>query len=105
MKLTAIQKMMKAAACLKHGGKMKDLISWSTSPFNPVCDRRAAVKNSVCAHCFSRRMMAIYKALAAKLARNRDWIVSLELEPQDVYKFKPKSGYFRFEAFGDLYIN
>ena len=103
MRLTATQKMMRKAACLKHGGKMKDLISWSTSPFNPVCDRRAAVKDSVCAHCFSRRMMAIYKALAAKLARNRDWIVSMELEPADVYKFKPKSGYFRFEAFGDLF--
>ena len=103
MKLTAIQKMMKAAACLKHGGKMKDLVSWSTSPFNPICDKRALNINSVCAHCFSRRMMKVYKALAAKLARNRDFIVSLDLKPEDVYKFKPKSGYFRFEAFGDLF--
>ena len=57
MKLTAIQKMMKAAACLNHGGKMTGLISISTTPFNPVCDRRAANPASICAHCFSRRMM------------------------------------------------
>lgn len=94
---------MRAAACLTHGGKMKDLISFSTSPFNPVCNRRAAVVGSVCSHCFSRRMMKVYKALADKLARNRDWIVSVDLQPADVYKFKPKSGYFRFEAFGDLF--
>ena len=103
MKLNSLQKLMKAMACLKHGGKMAGLISLSTSPFNPVCDRRAANASSVCHYCFSRRMMKIYKALAAKLARNRDILSTVEFTPADVYHFKPKSGYFRFEAFGDLF--
>ena len=103
MKLSAIQKMMRAAACLNHGGKMKNVISISTSPFNPICDARAAVPNSICAHCFSRRMMKVYRALDAKLRRNAEWLSTTEIQPADVYHFKPKSGYFRFEAFGDLF--
>ena len=103
MKLTANQKKMRLAACLNHGGKMSGLISISTSPFNPVCNKRAENVASVCHYCFSRRMMKIYKALAAKLARNADWLSTVELTAADVYPFKPKSGYFRFEAFGDLF--
>lgn len=103
MKLSDIQKKLRDAACKNHGGKMADIISFSTSPFNPICDRRAAVVNSVCHYCFSRRMMRVYKALAAKLARNRDFISTVELSAADCYHFKPKSGYFRFEAFGDLF--
>lgn len=103
MKLSDVQKKMRLAACLTHGGKMAGVISISTSPFNPVCDRRAAYKNSVCHYCFSRRMMRIYKALGAKLARNRDWLSTVELTAADVYPFNPKSNFFRFEAFGDLF--
>lgn len=102
-KLSIIQKIMRAMACLTHGGKMAGLISISTTPFNPICDARAANPASVCAHCFSRRMMTRYKALAAKLARNAEFLSTQEISPADVYHFKPKSGYFRFEAFGDLF--
>ena len=102
-KLSAIQRMMRAAACLTHGGKMKNVISISTSPFNPICDRRAAVANSICAHCFSRRMMRVYKALDEKLRKNAAWLSTVELTAADVYHFKPKSNFFRFEAFGDLF--
>ena len=102
-KLNELQKLMRKMACLTHGGKMAGLISISTSPYNPICDRRAANVNSVCHHCFSRRMMQIYKALAAKLAKNRDILSTVEFTAADVYHFKPKSGYFRFEAFGDLF--
>ena len=103
MRLTAGQKKMQAMACRNHGGKMTGVISISTSPFNPVCDRRAANPASVCAHCFSRRMMRVYKALDAKLKRNAEYLASVEIDAADVYKFKPKSGFFRFEAFGDLF--
>lgn len=102
-RLTDVQKTMRDALCRNHGGKMHDIISLSTSPFNPVCDRRAAYKNSVCHYCFSRRMMRVYKALGKKLARNRDWLSTVELTAADVYHVKPKSGFFRFEAFGDLF--
>ena len=44
-RLTDVQKTMRDALCRNHGGKMHDIISLSTSPFNPVCDRRAAYKN------------------------------------------------------------
>ena len=102
-RLSDVQKTMRDALCRNHGGKMHDIISLSTSPFNPVCDRRAAYKNSVCHYCFSRRMMRVYKALGKKLARNRDWLSTVEITAADVYHAKPKSGYFRFEAFGDLF--
>ena len=103
MKLNSNQKKMRAAACLNHGGKMAGLISISTSPFNPVCNKRAENVNSICHYCFSRRMMKVYKSLAAKLERNADWLSTAELTAADVYPFKPKSGFFRFEAFGDLF--
>jgi hypothetical protein len=104
MKLNANQKRMKAAACMKHGGKMTGLISLSTSPLiNLICIARAAIAGSICAHCFSRRMMNVYPALAAKLERNTHWLAYEEIKPEDVYHFKPRSGYFRFEAFGDLF--
>ena len=103
MKLSAIQKKMRDMLCKNHGGKMTGVVSLSTSPFNPICDRRAANVNSICHYCFSRRMMRVYKSLAAKLARNRDFLGSYEIQPADVYHVKPKSNYFRFEAFGDLF--
>lgn len=104
MKLTANQKKMKDAACLNHGGKMTDVISLSTSPLvNAICNLRAKIVNSICHHCFSRRMMAVYPSLAAKLERNTNWLCYEIIEPCDVYHFKPKSGLFRFEAFGDLF--
>ena len=102
-RLTANQKRMRDAACRNHTGKMTDLISISTSPFNWLCNLRASIKNSICAHCFSRRMMKRYPALAAKLARNADWLSTYEIKAEDVYHFNPKSGYFRFEAYGDLF--
>lgn len=102
-KLTEKQRKMREMACLTHGGKMTNLISLSTSPFNPTCNARAKNPASICSKCFSRRMMKAYPALAAKLARNRDYIGTVELTAADVYPFNPKSGYFRFEAFGDLF--
>lgn len=104
MKLTTNQKKMRDAACKNHGGKMKDVISLSTSPLvNAICNLRAAIVNSVCHYCFSRRMMRVYPSLAAKLERNTNWLAYEIIEPCDVYHFKPKSGLFRFEAFGDLF--
>lgn len=102
-RLNANQKKMRDAACRKHTGKMTNLMSISTSPFNWLCNLRAAIANSICAHCFSRRMMKRYPALAEKLRRNADWLTSYEIKPEDVYHFNPKSGYFRFEAYGDLF--
>lgn len=102
-RLSPIQKWMRNSACLKHTGKMTDLISISTSPFNWLCNLRAAIITSICAHCFSRRMMKRYPALAAKLKRNEAFYSHYTVKPEDVYHFKPKSGYFRFEAYGDLF--
>ena len=103
MKLTAIQKFMRSSACLNHTAKMLDLISISTSPFNWLCNQRAKIANSICAHCFSRRMMSRFPALAAKLERNAAFYSTYEIQPADVYHFKPKSGFLRFEAYGDLF--
>ena len=71
-RLNANQKKMRDAACRKHTGKMTNLMSISTSPFNWLCNLRAAIVNSICAHCFSRRMMKRYPALDKKLRRNAD---------------------------------
>lgn len=102
-RLTANQKRMRDGACRNHTGKMTDLMSWSVSPFNWLCNLKASVAGSICSHCFSRRMMKRFPALAEKLARNADWISSIDLTDEDVYIFNPKSGFFRFEAYGDLF--
>lgn len=102
-KLSPIQRWMRKSACLKHTGKMTDLISISTSPYNWLCNLRAKIAGSICSHCFSRRMMRRYPALAAKLQRNAAFYSHYDLKPEDVYTFNPKSGYFRFEAYGDLF--
>lgn len=102
-RLTNNQKKMRDSACRKHTGKMTGLMSISTSPFNWLCNLRALIIGSICSHCFSRRMMLRYPALKAKLERNAVWLTSYEIQPADVYHFNPKSGYFRFEAYGDLF--
>ena len=103
MKMSTMQKILKAAACVNHGGKMKNVISISTSPLvNVVCNARAKNPASICAHCFSRRMMKVYPALAAKLERNYNLLTTVELDDADIPKFAPRSGFLRFEAFGDL---
>jgi len=94
---------IKKAACLNHGGKMAGLVSISTSPLvNVICNARAKNPASICAHCFSRRMMRVYPALAAKLERNYNLFTTVELTAADIPKFNPRSGFLRFEAFGDL---
>lgn len=86
--------------CLDHTAKMEDMRSLSTSPNCELCNKRSKDPNSICAHCYSRRMMEIYPNLKAKLERN-DWVLKYTALTV-VLKIRTKLGAFRFEAFGDI---
>ena len=86
-----------------HTGKMKGLHSISTSPLcNGQCLKNAELENSICSNCYSFKMMKQYKALAGKMARNSERLCK-PLAPAEIPEnIKTPSGYFRFEAFGDV---
>lgn len=84
-----------------HTGKMSGLQSLSTAvEINPLCIKRQAKKDSICAHCFAVALTNRYSALAEHLRRNAA-ILSADVLPLSVLPLIP-SRYFRFESFGDL---
>lgn len=90
----------------KMTGKMSGFASLSTSPlFNPLCVKRAANKDTVCAHCYSVRMQKMYSALEKKLRINSELlsgsILSADAFPV-INTVTRAYKYFRLEAFGDL---
>lgn len=86
--------------CVNHTGKMRDMWSLSTIPFNRFCDGHCKIKGSICEHCYSRKMMNMYEALKNKLQKNADIINDRIYPVEEMPKIKKEV--FRFEAFGDL---
>lgn len=103
----------------KHEGKMKDLVSLSTSPLcNPLCLKRshgkhtakkevlARLKNgkhvSICEMCFSVSLNTFRKGMPEKLAKNTD-LLTKAIIPVEMWPYiASNSGLLRFESFGDL---
>lgn len=85
----------------KMNGKMSGMKSLSTSSLcNPICKERAKVKSSICSHCYSNSMQAMYTNLAKALAKNSDVLMNEFIASDDWARIKDEI--FRLEAFGDL---
>lgn len=96
-----ITEKVKDAICSNHTGKMKDVLSISTSVLeNKNCIERSKDVNSICHYCFAQRMLAQYESLEKKLSRNTE-LLTKQVIPA---KLMPvlNCAIFRFESFGDL---
>ena len=85
----------------KHTGKMTGMVSLSTSTLeNKECECHAAVKGSICEHCFARNLLNQRKSMNPALEQNylilNSVVIPVELWPLLNYRF------FRNESFGDL---
>lgn len=84
-----------------HSGKMEGMLSLSTCcANNETCKRRAAVKGSICSHCYAMRQMKVYKNMIGCLTKNFD-VLSSSVIPVDRMPIL-NCLVFRFESFGDL---
>lgn len=86
-----------------HNDKMAGLASISTSPLcNALCKERTNNPNMVCAHCYSMTMNTRFKNLRKCLENNSNVLPEIEIPADDLPRLFSETGYFRFEAFGDL---
>lgn len=87
--------------CTRHTGKMKGMVSLSTSPrLNPWCKSRAERGHGVCAHCYAQRSLKRYPQLVDKLERNTQILTGRLIAKEDLPKLNVSL--FRLESFGDL---
>ncbi len=87
----------------KHTGKMAGMYSLSTSALlNPYCVKRAKNKKSICAFCFSAKMLnnSFYKSLRKRLEHNTRVLTTRVLDVVEWPLINAHS--FRLESFGDL---
>lgn len=86
-----------------HNDKMAGVSSLSTSPLcNGLCKARTQVDGMICAHCYSMTMQKRFKGLQEALKKNADILTTYIFEPDEMPRLFSETGYFRFEAFGDL---
>lgn len=89
---------------MDHRGKMKDMISLSTSCLlNDFYKKRSKIEKSICSKCFAAAMLSngyIGKALKAKLAKNTEVLTTTDIPLEDIPVLN--IAFFRFESFGDL---
>lgn len=99
-------KTMRDMFCINHSGKMREMISLSSSPAaNGRCKHRAECggDDCICTHCYSRSMMEIYDALGVKLAANTEALTSEIIPGVNIPEVnEARHPYGRIEAFGDL---
>ena len=88
---------------VNHTAKMSGVNSVSTSPeYNHNCQAKRGILGTICQKCYSILMQKRYKTLRASLWRNA-WILSNVLfEEFELPYLYSATGFFRFEAFGDL---
>lgn len=87
--------------CTDHTGKMTGIDSLSTSVLlNPICQKRAQDKTSVCSKCYAGRMAKMYKGLEKVLAGNTE-VLTEKVIPVEEWPLL-NARIFRLEAFGDL---
>ena len=86
-----------------HNDKMHGVSSLSTSPLcNSLCKSRTRVDGMICAHCYSMVMQKRFAGLRSALEQNSTVLASYLFEPDEMPLLFSETGYFRFEAFGDL---
>lgn len=100
----AFRKLTGISITYAMNGKMKGMISLSTSPLvNAICAARQKVCGSVCAHCYAATMAKAYKNLGQMLIENGNVLADKVIPVEDWVRINPKAWkYFRLEAFGDV---
>ena len=100
---------------VNHTAKMSGLSSISTAcSVNPHCIARREAEQKkldaglikdnecVCLHCYAFNMLKRYKTMSNSLENNAEVLTSRILSDNEIPKLYSITGYFRFEAFGDL---
>lgn len=88
--------------CMDHTGKMKDILSLSTSPLtNERCQGRCKIHGTICSHCYSVAMQQRYHGLDGALRRNSE-ILYHNVIPVDEWPVLFTYDIFRIESFGDI---
>ena len=101
--LTALKKKYNIHVTTNHNDKMEGLSSMSTSPLlSETCRKRAEVKDSICAHCYSITMNHRFTNLQKCLIKNFEVLTTTIIPEEDLPFLFSETGMFRFEAFGDL---
>ena len=99
----AFERKTGAQFCKKHTAKMRGVKSISTSCLkSDLCKARKDIPGMICAHCYSMSMHEQYADLARVLSNNTDILTTVLFDAETMPKLSSPSGYFRFEAFGDL---
>lgn len=84
-----------------HSGKMKGMMSLSTScKTNPYCEQHSKVEGSICQKCYAQRQMKMYKNMSECFDRNAEILTKEILKEEDLPLLNVL--YFRFESFGDI---
>lgn len=87
--------------CWNHSGKMKNMLSLSTSvASNGNCRKNQQIEGSICQHCYAESLVNQRKTLKEKLELATDFLTSHIIEWEDIPYINALL--FRFEAFGDL---
>ena len=88
---------------INHNDKMAGLASLSTSPLcNDHCKKRAKNPATICSHCYSVTMQKRFAGLRKALAKNTEILTTIIIPKEDLPRLFSETGFFRFEAFGDL---
>ena len=92
--------------CDNHNDKMAGLCSISTSPLcNPHCEKRHNLPKEagcICSYCYSEIMNDRFARLRNKLIRNTELLTEQLIPVEDIPVLNSPTGFYRFEAFGDL---
>jgi len=82
-------------------GKMQGIPAITTSMAeNPVCKARSQNKDSICAHCYARKGLAMYKNARERYTENTKMLSSHDLESYETPVINNIIA--RFETHGDL---
>ena len=98
-----IKQLMENGICREMEGKMKGMMSFSTScTQNPFSQRQKEIPGSICQKCYAQSLLAMREGLENKGIRNAE-LVTKKVLPEECLPTTMNCLFFRFEAFGDLH--
>jgi len=101
--LTEFYKKYGVKITTNHNDKMQGLSSVSTAcHLNRLCIERALNKATICSHCYAMTMQKRFQNLRKALEKNTEILTSVIIPENDLPRLFSETGFFRFEAFGDL---
>ena len=83
-------------------GKLKDIPAINTNPIgNKFCDKMSKDPNSICAHCYSRRMLLTYRSNCGDAWGKNQEALSKNILTKEEIPFVNNS-FFRYHGHGEL---